>query len=382
MDFALTEEQEFLRQDIRDFAASELSDNVIDRDHRGEFSRELWRRSASKGLTGLPAPEEYGGAGLDPLTVAIVMEALGYGCPDGGHVFSLGGHNGTCIIPITKYGSEEQKQRYLPRLCTGELIGANGMTELRSGSDAYAMTTTAEACDGGFRINGGKMFITNSSVANLIVVYALTDERKRFFGGITAFLVDTDTPGFTAAQTFEKMGLRTAPVGELVFDDMFVPESAVLGRIGAGAMIFGTVLDYERTCLFASHTGQAEKVLETAAAYARTRKQTGKPIGSYQAISHRLAELKTRLEAARLLVYRAAWMIDRDRNVNVHAAMAKNFMAETLIACSMAAVHTLGGYGYMTEYEVERTLRDAVSAPIYSGTTEIQNNIIARSLGL
>ncbi len=382
MDFALTEEQAFLRQDVRDFAASELCDNVIDRDSNHEFSHELWRRSSAKGLTGLPAPEEYGGAGLDPLTVAIVMEALGYGCPDGGHVFSLGGHLGTCIVPITKFGTEEQKQHYLPVLCSGEVIGANGMTELQSGSDAYHMKTRAEACDGGFRINGGKMFITNSSVANLVIVYAMTDEKKGFFGGITAFLVDADTPGFTAAQTFEKMGLRTAPVGELVFDDMFVPESAVLGRPGAGGMIFNTVIDWERACLFASHVGQTEKVLETATEYARTRKQAGKPIGNYQAISHRLAEMRTRLEAARLLVYRAAWKIDRERNVSVHAAMAKNFVAETFLASSLAAVHTLGGYGYMTEYDVERTLRDAISAPIYSGTTEIQNNIIARWLGL
>ena len=382
MDFALTEEQEFLQRDIREFAASELSDDVIRRDQRNEFSHELWRRSAAKGLTGLPAPEEFGGAGLDPLTTAISMEALGYGCPDGGLVFSIGAHLFTCIIPIWKFGTDEQKRHYLPLLCSGEVIGANGMTELESGSDAYAMKTRAVAVDGGYRINGGKMFITNSPVADLVIVYAITDERKGYFGGITAFLVDADTPGFTAAQSFKKLGLRTSPVGELIFDDMFVPDSAVLGGAGGGAMIFNTVMDWERTCLFASHVGQTERALETATEYARTRKQSGKSIGQYQAISHRLAELKTRLEAARLLVYRAAWKIDRERSVSVDAAMAKNAVAELFVDTSLAAVQTRGGYGYMTEYDVERTLRDALSAPIYSGTTEIQNNIIARWLGL
>lgn len=382
MDFSLTEEQEFLRQDIRDFAASELADDVIDRDLKNEFSAELWRRSAAKGLTGLPAPEEYGGAGFDPLTTALSMEALGYGCPDGGLVFSIGAHLFTCVVPIWKFGTEEQKRRYLPLLCSGELIGANGMTELESGSDAYAMKTRAVKADGGFRINGGKMFITNSPVADLVVVYAITDERKGYFGGITAFLVDADTPGFTAAQSFKKMGLRTSPVGELIFDDMFVPESAVLGRVGAGAMIFNAVMDWERICLFASHVGQTERTLEIAVEHARNRQQSGRPIGQYQAISHRLTELKTRLEAARLLVYRSAWKIDRERGVSMDAAMAKNLVAELFVDTSLAAVQTLGGYGYMTEYDVERTLRDAISAPIYSGTTEIQNNVIARWMGL
>ena len=382
MDFALTEEQEFLKQDIREFATRELSNEMVDRDHRGEFSYELWHRSSAKGITGISAPEEYGGAGLDPLSAAIVMEALGYGCKDGGHVFSLGGHLGGSVVPISKYGSEEQKRRFLPLLCSGELIGANGMTELDSGSDAYAMSTKATPCDGGFRITGAKVFITNAAVADLVIVYALTDERKGYFGGISAFLVESGMQGYTAGQNFEKMGLRTAPVGELVFDDMFVPDTAVLGRIGIGAQIFNTVMNFERTCVFASHVGQTEKVLEIATEYARNRKQTGRPIGHYQAISHRLAHLYTRLEAARLLVYRAAWTIDRDRQATGLAAMAKNFVAETFLDASLAAVHTLGGYGYMTEYEVERTLRDAIGAPIYSGTTEIQNNIIARWLRL
>ncbi len=382
MDFALTEDQEFLQREIREFAASELADDVIERDLRNEFSHELWRRSAAKGLTGLPAPEEYGGVGLDPLTIAIVMEALGYGCPDGGLVFSIGAHLVSCVIPIWKFGTEEQKRHYLPRLCSGEVIGAFGMTELDSGSDAYAMKTRAVPCDGGFRINGGKMFITNSTVAELVVVYAITDERKGSFGGITAFLVDADTPGYTAAQSFKKMGLRTSPVGELVFDDMIVPESAVLGRVGAGSAIFNAIIEWERVCIFASHLGQTERVLERTIEYARTRRQSGQAIGKYQAVSHRLAELKTRLEAGRLLLYRVAWKLDRERAIAAEVAMAKNFVAETFLETSLAAVQIFGGYGYMTEYEIERVLRDAVSAPIYSGTTEIQNNIIARWLGL
>ena len=382
MDFALTEDQSILAREIREFASKELDDDVIGRDSRNEFSRELWTKAAAKGLTGLPAPEEFGGAGLDPLTTAIVMEALGYGCRDGGLVFSVGAHLFTCVVPVWKFGSEEQKRRLLPGLCDGSLIGANGMTELDSGSDAYAMKTRAVPCDGGYRLSGSKVFITNSPVADVVIVYAMTDASKGYFGGVTAFLVGSDTPGFEAAQTFKKMGLRTSPVGELLFHDMFVPESAVLGKRGAGAMIFNTVMDWERTCLFASHVGQTERVLERAVDYARTRRQSGHAIGEYQAISHRLAGLKTRLEAARLLTYRAAWRIDRERSVSVDAAMAKNFVAKTFVDVSLAAVQTFGGYGYMTEYEIERTLRDAVSAPIYSGTTEIQDNIIAHWLGL
>ncbi len=382
MEFAFTEEQAQLAREIREFAATELDDDVIARDLRNEFSRELWNRAAAQGLTGLPAPEEYGGVGLDPLTTAIVMEALGYGCRDGGLVFSIGAHLFTCVVPVWKFGTEEQRRRLLPGLCDGSIIGANGMTELGSGSDAYAMKTRAARCDGGWRLDGGKVFITNSPVADLVIVYAMTDETKGYFGGVTAFLVGADTPGFLAAQTFKKMGLRTSPVGELVFSDMFVPDADVLGKVGAGAMIFNEVMDWERTCLFASHVGQIDRVLERAVEHARTRRQSGHPIGHFQAISHRLAELKTRLEAARLLTYRAAWKIDRDRSVSMDAAMAKNFVAETFVEASLAAVQTFGGYGYMTEYEVERTLRDAVSAPIYSGTTEIQNSIIARWLGL
>src|SRR5581483_1052906 len=218
------------------------------------------------GIQGLPVPEEYGGGGLDPLSSAIALEALGYGCHDSGLVFSLCAHLLSCVVPLWKFGNVEQKRRYLPGLCNGRLVGVHAMTEPGSGSDAFGLRTKAEPDRGGFRINGTKIFISNGPVADLVVVFALTDPVKGYYGGVTAFLVNSDTPGFYADQKFEKMGMRTAPLGELVFQDVWVPAEAVLGQIGAGATMFTHAMDWERICLFASHIGTMDRLLEQAVA--------------------------------------------------------------------------------------------------------------------
>jgi alkylation response protein AidB-like acyl-CoA dehydrogenase len=382
MDFSLTDDQKFLREEIIRFARKELNGDISSRDREQIFPHELWLKCGSLGLQGLPVPEEYGGAGLDPLSTALALEAFGYGCQDGGLVFAVCAHLLACVVPIWKYGSEEQKSRYLPGLCNGALIAVNAMTEPDAGSDPFAMSTRAEPDGGGFRLNGTKTFTSNGAVADLAVVFAMTDREKGYHGGVTAFLVEKETPGFQKGQKFEKMGLRTCPIGELILEDACVPAESILGNVGAGANIFTHAMDWERICIAASHIGTMDHLLEKSIEYARTRSQFGQPIGKFQAISHRIADMRVRLEAARLLTYKAAERLERVRSVSLDASVAKVFVSESLVKNAMETVQILGGYGYMTEYEVERALRDAVASNIYSGTSEIQRNIIARWLGL
>jgi hypothetical protein len=382
MDFSLSEEQRLLRENIVRFAREVLNPGAAERDRERTFSRELWRRCGEIGIQGLPAPEQYGGSGVDPLTCAMALEALGYGCHDGGLVFSLCAHLLSCVVPLWQHGNEEQKRRYLPGLCNGTLIGVHAMSEPGSGSDAFALRTKAERDGRGFRINGTKTFISNGPVADLVIVFAVTDAKKGYHGGITAFLVESSTRGFAASKTFQKMGLHTSPIGELVFDNVYVPEEAVLAGVGAGSGVFTASMDWERICLFASHVGAMERLLETAISYARTRSQFGQSIGKFQAVGHRIADMKVQLEAARLLTYRAAWRLGNARTASLDAAIAKLFVSESLVQTALATVQVHGGYGYMAEYEVERALRDAVASTLYSGTSEMQRNIITRWLGL
>lgn len=382
MDFNLTEEQRLLRENIVRFAREELNEGVRERDRAQQFPRELWLKCGEMGLPGLPVPEAFGGSGLDPLSVAVVLEALGYGCRDGGLVFAIGAHLLACVVPIWKHGTEEQKRRYLPRLCNGAAIAVNGMTEPTTGSDAFAMSTRAVRDGNGFRLNGSKTFSSNGPIADVALIYAATDHAKGYHGGITAFIVDKDTPGFKTGQKFEKLGLRTCPIGELVLEDVFVSENAVLGGVGAGGPIFAESMDWERACLGANHIGTMQRLLEQVLEHARTRQQYGQPIGKYQAVSHRIADMKVRLEASRLLVYRAASRLGRARDAGMHASIAKLFVSESLVQTALDAVQLFGGYGFTADYDVERTLRDSVGSTLYSGTSEIQRNIISRWLGL
>jgi hypothetical protein len=297
-------------------------------------------------------------------------------------VFSLCAHLLSCVVPLWQFGSEEQKRRYLPGLCGGTLIGVHAMTEPESGSDAFALRTRGVRDGDGFRITGTKTFISNGPVADLVIVFAATDPAKGYHGGVTAFLVERGAPGFEVTQRFEKMGLRTSPIGELVFDKVYVGPEAVLAGTGGGSTVFTHAMDWERICLFASHLGTMDRLLEQTVGHARSRRQFGQPIGKFQAVSHRLADMKTNLEAARLLVYRAAWRLGRSRTVSLDAAIAKLFTSESLLQAALATVQVHGGYGYMEEYGVERTLRDAVGSTLYSGTSEMQRNIIAGWLGL
>jgi len=238
MDFNLTDDQRIFRTEIVRFARKELNSGAIERDRDQEFPHDLWLKCGEMGLQGLPVPEADGGIGLDPLSTALALEALGYGCEDGGLAFSICAHLLACVVPIANHASEEQKQKYLPHLCDGTMIAVNAMSEPGSGSDAYAMKTRAVPDGDGYRINGTKIWSTNGPVADLAVVYAVTDAEKGYYGGISIFLVEKGTPGFAPGQKFEKMGLRTSPIGEIVLDDVWVPASAMLGSEGAGTLIF------------------------------------------------------------------------------------------------------------------------------------------------
>jgi alkylation response protein AidB-like acyl-CoA dehydrogenase len=261
------------------------------------------------------------------------------------------------------------------------MIAVNGMTEPDSGSDAFAMATRARPDGDGWVLNGAKTFSSNGPVADLALVYAVTDPEKGF-AGITAFVVEKEADGFRAGQKFEKMGLRSCPIGELVLEDVRVGPDAVLGGEGAGATIFAQSMDWERACLGATHVGTMQRLLEGAVAHARARRSGGQPIGKHQAVSHKIADMKVRLEASRLLVYQAAWRLERTRASAIDASIAKLHVSDALVASAHDAVQILGGYGFLVESGVERTLRDSVASTIYSGTNEMQKNIIARWLGL
>lgn len=382
MDFSISDEQKALRDTIVQFARKELNGDVAGRDRDQTFPLDLWRKCGEMRLTGLAVPEEYGGLGLDPLSTAMALEALGYGCEDSGLVFSICAHLLPCVVPIWKYGTEEQKQRYLPPLSSGEMIAANCMTEPNTGSDAFAMITKAVPENGGWRLNGTKTFSSNGPVADLLVVFALTDPEKGYHGGVSCFLVEKEAKGFSVGKKIEKLGLRTSPFGEVILEDVWVPESALLGGVGGGSTLFTHSMDWERTCLFAFNVGVTERLLEKSIEYARTRQQFGKPIAKFPAISGRIADMKVALEAARLLVYRAAWKLNRSKTVSIDASMAKLFVSESLVQAALGAVQVHGGYGFTSEYQIERALRDAVGATLYSGTSEMQRNIIASWLGL
>jgi alkylation response protein AidB-like acyl-CoA dehydrogenase len=382
MDFSFTEEQRLLREQIVRFSQQELSPGAAERDRQQLFSRELWRKCADVGLPGLPAEEQYGGSAADPVTCAIALEALGYGCRDGGLVFSLCAHLLACVVPTCLHGTREQKERLLPGLCDGSLIGMHAITEPGSGSDSFSMRTRAVRDADGWRIDGTKTFISNGPVGDVAIVFALTDPQKGFHGGVSAFMLEKGMPGFSVGSKFEKMGLRSSPVGELVLDGVRVPDSALLGTVGGGGAVFATAMNWERTLLVAAHVGTMQHLLETSIRYARTRSQFGQAIGKFQAVAHKIADMKVQLEAARLLTYHAAWRLERARDASLDASITKLFVSESLVKTALETVQVHGGYGFMTEYEVERALRDAVGSTIYSGTSEMQRNIIARWLGL
>jgi alkylation response protein AidB-like acyl-CoA dehydrogenase len=381
VDFGWTEQQTQLRTAVVDFARKELSGQALQLDRSGEFDREGWQRCAGFGIHGLAIPPEYGGGGLDALTTIHALEGLGYGCKDNGLIFSINAHLWSCEQPILTFGTAAQKERFLPALCRGELIGGNATTEPESGSDAFSLRTTAERRGDRYVLNGNKTFVTNGPVADLLVVFATLD-RSKGPQGITAFLVEKGLSGFSVGRPIEKMGLRTSPLGEVSFADCEVPLENRLGKEGAGVAIFTHSMEWERSCILASAVGSMQRQLETCIHYARQRKQFGQSIGKFELVASKIVDMKVRLETARSLLYKVGWLKQQGRLALMEAALAKLYISECWVQSCQDAIQVHGGYGYMTEVGVERDLRDALASKLYSGTSEIQRLIVAQFLGL
>lgn len=381
MDFALGPEAQRWHDDAVRFAQAELADDLAARDARGEFWREGWSRCARFGFHGLAIPEPDGGRGRDLPTTIAAMEGLGYGCADSGLIFAINACLWTVSLPIARFGTEAQRRRWLPGLCGGTVVGANAASEPEAGSDIFAMTTRAESTAEGYVLNGRKIWVTAAPVADLFVLHATTDPARGLLG-LTTFLLPRATPGLRVVRTIPKMGLNTAPMGELALEDCRLPADAVLGRAGRGAEIFQVSMEHERGAILAAVLGTMRRQLERCIDHARSRRQFGQPIGKNQAVAHRIVEMKLRLETARLLVHRYAWRSARGEDATLDAALAKLHVSETFVQNSLDAVRTFGASGYAAETGIERELRDSVGSLIFSGTNDIQKNIIAGRLRL
>ncbi len=377
MDFALSPQHEEIRRSVRDFAEREIAAVADEMERKGEFPHEVIRKAAALGLLGVPYPEAVGGTGLDTLAYAITIEELSRVSGSVGIIVSA--HTSLGCNPIFLAGTAEQKERYLRPLASGAKLGAYGLTEAGAGSDSRGTRTRAHRDGDQWILNGSKRFITNAGVAATYIITAVTD-RSLETGRISAFIVEADAPGFSVGRLEEKMGLHASQTGELLFDDCRIPADNLLGDEGAGDKLFLKTLDGGRIGIGAMALGLSQAAFEAASAYAKTREQFGRPIGSFQGVAFKIADMATQIDAARLMVYRAAWLKDQGRPYSNEAAMAKLFASEVARQVTNDAVQVHGGYGYITEYRVERYLRDAKLTELGEGTSEIQRLVIARSL--
>ncbi|MBO8175940.1 acyl-CoA dehydrogenase [Aeribacillus pallidus] len=377
MNFQLTEEHEMIRKMVRDFAKNEVAPTAAERDEEERFDREIFDKMAELGLTGIPWPEEYGGIGSDYLAYCIAVEELSRVCASTG--VTLSAHTSLAGWPIYKFGTEEQKQKYLRPMAQGEKIGAYGLTEPGSGSDAGAMKTTARLEGDYYILNGSKIFITNGGVADIYVVFALTDPSQKH-KGTSAFIIEKDFEGFRVGKKEKKLGIRSSPTTEIIFEDCKVPKENLLGKEGEGFKIAMMTLDGGRNGIAAQAVGIAQGALDAAIEYAKERYQFGKPIAANQGISFKLADMATSIEAARLLTYQAAWLESQGLPYGKESAMSKLFAGDTAMKVTTEAVQIFGGYGYTKDYPVERFMRDAKITQIYEGTQEIQRLVISRML--
>jgi alkylation response protein AidB-like acyl-CoA dehydrogenase len=382
MDLDLSTEHTLLRQTIRDFMVKEVEPVVDDHERARRFPVDIVKRLGEMGWLGIPIPEDEGGSGLDTLAYAIAIEEIGRVWGSLGLIVAA--HTSLGCGPLHLAGTPEQKERFLVPLASGKVLGGYGLTEPGAGSDAGGTRTTArheDGADGGsWVIDGGKRFITNAGQAGTYVVTARTGTTAKDDAEISAFILPADTPGFTIGRVEEKMGLNASATGELIFDGCRIPGDNLLGKQGEGFRTFLKVLDGGRISIAAMALGIAQGAYDAAAAYVKERRQFGRPIGTFQGVAFKIADMATELEAARALVYRAAWIKDQGRDYSVAAAQAKLYASEVSSRVTNAAVQVHGGYGYITEYKVERYLRDAKLTEIGEGTSEIQRLVIARKL--
>ena len=383
MHFDLTDAQAGLMEPARQVADRVVRPTVLQRDAAGTWDADIWRQMGEMGLLGAPFPVEYGGMGLSCVDTCLLKEGFGEGASDGGVALAWGAHTILCGVPIWKLGTEAQKQKYLPGICSGELVGGFCLSEPDSGSDAAGMKTRAVRRGDKWILNGRKMWITNGPIGGVFVVTAVTDPSARpRAAGISTFLVESNFPGFKVGQHIEKTGMRSSVTSELVFEDCEVPAENLLGIENYGFIVVAKlILGWERSCLIAPALGAMKDTVERTRRYTLEREQFGRPIAKFQAVRHMLADMRIRWELSRNLVYRVAWQLDQDGDPPlVDAAIAKVFTTEAAQKNAMTAIQLHGGNGFTQEYHVERGLRDSLLGTIGGGTSEIQRGIIARSI--
>ncbi len=380
MDFSLTPNQIKIQSSVLELASS-LANDVVSQDESSTFNREDWLKIAQSDLLRGFAPKEYGGLDWDITTRVAALEAFGKGCIDNGLCLALSSLVWTILPPILSVGSETQKSEYIPKLISGELIAADGITEEHAGSDVMAMQTTATSCPEGYRIEGEKCHIGFAPIADLVILFLKTDPDSSHWG-VSTFLVPTNIEGVFLSKNSDKMGLRTLPMGSISFKNCVVPKSARLGDEGIGMSLFNESMEWERAFILATQVGAMARQLDRCIAYSKTRKQFGKSISDYQSISNRIADMRIRLETCQLHLYKCAWLKDQGKTAALEASIAKLCISESFAKSSLDSIRIHGAKGYLTEYQIERDFRDATGGLIYAGTSDIQRNLIARLTGL
>lgn len=370
MDFGVKKEQQELCDEIIQFSRAELNE----KEDNEEFSYEKWKKISEFGIFGLNVPEKYGGLNESYLTSALAIESLGYACTDNGFVFAINNHIWVALNLINLYGSNELKDRYLCDMVAGKRIGAMAITEADAGSDVYAMRTKAKETKNGYILNGNKMFISNGTIADVFIVFAKVEINNK--DKLTAFVVDKGIPGFTIGKDIKKMGLHSCPTAEITFNQCEIPRDHILGCIGQGDLILQDALEWERCFEFSSYVGAMQRVMEQSIMYANERKQFGVCISEFQAVTHKIADMKSKIELARLMLYKIAWLKDNGKKAYNEASIFKIFVSESYIQTCRDAMQIFGAYGYTQEYGLAQELQDALASSIHSGTNEIQKNTI------
>lgn len=367
MNFEITNEQKNMINEVECFFKNELNTDTE------EFSKRNWLKCAELGLISMNVPSEYGGMDCDYLTCALLLETLGYACKDNGFIFAITNHLWVCQELIKVFGSDTSKQKYLSSMASGEKIGCFAITEADAGSDVFSMSTSAIKVDGGYLLNGNKMFISNAPIADVFIVIAKDVSKENSY---IALIVDNNSSGFSVGKTIEKMGLTSCPMGEVIFNNVFVPTHNVLYYPGKGKKVADYALKTERIFEFASHIGVMRRITEQCIKYVNEREQFGKKIKEFQSVSSKIADMKVRYETAKLLLYKTAWLVDKGKNAFNFAAMLKLFVSEGYVKTCLDALQIHGAYGYTKEYSCEKDVRDALASTIYSGTSETMRNVI------